>query len=171
MNICYTNTVAPYSLLEYNNYEHIKQMAMWALDVGDKQSRLTNVKADMSDWQVWSDTDLFNNFLNFLSKEIIYLPWVEKDFKLTFVNAWTAVYRKGDFTRIHDHTPSYLSFVLCLDDGGEVHPLIFSDNNTPVELMTGRIVVFPSYVRHHVPVYYGKSHRIVLAGNIEVVNE
>ena len=166
MNLFFTNTVSPYSIIEYSDYEYLKKMSLWAQNAGDCQNRSTNVKADMTQWQIWKETDLFNKFLSEASKEIISLSWVQNNKDFLFSNVWAAVYRKGDYATIHDHILTYISFVVCLDDGGLSHPLVFSDSNIQVEMITGRIVVFPSYVKHHVPVYYGESPRVVLAGNI-----
>jgi len=167
-----TNTISQYSLIEYQNYDYLKEMAQWALETSDEQNHRTNVKAKMSHWKIWSKTDLFNKFLTNIGEEVISLPWTADEFgSFIYTSAWTSVYTKGDYTKIHNHSPSYISIIASLDDGEYPHPVIFSDSNTEIEMITGRVLIFPGYIRHHVPVYHGDKPRIIFAGNLGVENE
>jgi len=167
-NSGFVNSFSPYSSLEYPDKLYLKKIAEWALEVGDKKNRSTNVKADMSDWTIFKETDFFDLYLKQLSDVIKELFWVPDDGPYMFTSAWTAVYNNGDYTVTHDHSPSFISFILCVDDGGNSHPVVFTDSGIEVEMITGKTLIFPGHLKHHVPVYRGDSPRIVLAGNIGV---
>jgi len=161
-----TNITANYSvdyLTDCNEY--LKEMSEFALkDTGDLSYK-TNVYAKMSGYDIHKTTGLFNDIAYRLGDIIKELAWVDKSYDIFLKNLWTAVYREGDYTIPHTHSNSTLSFVLCLEDSGISHPLVFTDSGLEIEMHRGKLVIFPGFIKHHVPLYRYKEPRIMLAGN------
>ena len=150
--------------------DYLKQMSDYALSDEGAESYKTNLFAKMSKWDIYNSTNLFNKFLDEITDILHRSHWVDFNRHVAITNLWTAIYRAGDFAKPHHHAPSFLSFVMCLEDSGHSHPLVFTDSGVEVEMHKGKIVLFPGYVNHHVPVYRNSEPRIILAGNIEVIH-
>ena len=69
--------------------------------------------------------------------------------ELAVINCWVADYRPGDFTHRHDHWPMLFSCVIYLDCDQDSAPLVLA-NDTVVQAVTGRMVIFPGWVEHEV---------------------
>ena len=135
--------------------------------LGDNMNHQTNVKAIMTSYEIWNETDLFNPLLD----RILYItntlfPIEDNDWEYDLVNCWGAIYQKENYTVPHKHLPYYLSFVYYLQSTGNT-PLIFNEGNklevTPKDDM---LIVFPSYLVHSVPKHEHNIDRICLAGNL-----
>tara|TARA_R110001592_G_scaffold100984_9_gene286061 strand:- start:237 stop:764 length:528 start_codon:yes stop_codon:yes gene_type:complete len=134
--------------------------------MGDHMQQTTNVKAIMSSWKIWEQTDILNTLLkNILSLVNKSFPLQDERWEYEINSCWTAVYKKGHYSNIHEHRPSEISFVYYLQSNGST-PLVFDDckfDTTPIDDM---LVAFPSYLRHSVPKHKDEEDRICLAGNI-----
>jgi len=127
----------------------------------------TNVKAKMTSWHIYNDTNIFNDFLDGLSQICRGLSWVyteNKHFKME--SMWGAVYNKGDYTIRHDHKNNLISFVYFLTTGNSNTPLIFEELNYKFTPQVNSIIFFPGDIVHYVPPHQGDEERIVLAGNV-----
>ena len=137
------------------------------LEIGDKQNRLTNVKADMTEWQTffpqWKDLsrDIVKNHLRKLVGEIE-ATWIVH-------SLWGINYKKGDHTIFHDHSPSTFSFSYYVRASKESSPLIFSDIDYELLPKENDLIIFPSHLKHGVPSQISDSERIVISGNINAM--
>ena len=83
-----------------------------------------------------------------------------------FNDFWANVYEKGDYALSHCHIPYDYSFVYFVKTKWYYSPLVFSDSGKKVRPKEGRLVIFPSYLMHHVPVHRYNDYRITLSGNM-----
>jgi len=163
-----TSVIANYSISYLmDKDEYLKQMSEFALNNENSQSYKTNVYAKMSESDIFNNTKLFDSFIDDLKKIIQHIPWIEKGHSFSIYNLWTVVYNKGDFTWPHHHG-DFISIVFCLEDGGRSHPIIFTDSDLEIEMHSGKMVIFPGHIKHHVPVYRYNKPRIMLACNIKI---
>ena len=156
-------------LEDYDNDLFVEQI----LSRGDKQERKTNIKAQMTEWNVrepeWYSLckDIIDNHIIFLSGEI--------DVRWKVVNVWGASYKKGDWTKNHAHRPCTFSF--CYYPKADIRdssPLCFPELKAEkkghlgyrVKPRTGQLVIFPSHLVHGVPLQKENRGRVVIAGNI-----
>ena len=126
----------------------------------------TNVKAKMSSWRTTSTSsmDIVKDWV--ISILHIKYSWIyEEKYKLFFPELWFAEYNKNDHANIHDHTPFSWSFVYFIQCPKGSAPLIFTSSGKKIKAEEGKIVIFPSSVKHHVPTNKCND-RIVMAGNI-----
>tara|TARA_R100000008_G_scaffold20722_1_gene10895 strand:+ start:28 stop:624 length:597 start_codon:yes stop_codon:yes gene_type:complete len=135
-----------------------------------KQGKKTNVKATMSNWNITSPE--IEKLKKYIKNEIGDTQFITKEkIEFDWVNFWAAVYYKGDYSVKHDHFPCYWSFVYFLKTKWYHSSLKFSDSGKKVRPKNGRYVIFPSYLQHHVPKHRYNNKRIVLAGNLTIVNQ
>ena len=123
----------------------------------------TNVKGKMSNWSMESDN------LDTLKGWITSLVKAKHNFKglatLRFVDTWYARYDKNDHTLEHDHNLSWLSFVYFVKCPRGSSPLIFTTSRKKGKAEEGKVVNYPSWIRHSVPKNRCED-RVVVAGNI-----
>ena len=138
-----------------------------AYRLGDSMNQTTNVRAIMSSWYIWDETQIFNLLLDNISNYIFSTskPQLATSATLHLQNAWSAIYKKGHFTDPHCHLPSYLSFVYYLKSNGNT-PLVFDECNFSLQPKDDTLVIFPSYLVHSVPVHKETEDRVVISGNI-----
>jgi len=138
--------------------------------LGDSLGKKSNVKALMTDWCIWKQSRVFNPLLKKILETYKKLGYNDSDsgFELIINCAWGAVYKKNDYTKPHDHHPSYSSFVYYLKSNGKT-PLIFKKSNFSVSPIDDTLIIFPSYLYHHVPVHEEDEDRVCIAGNIDAV--
>jgi hypothetical protein len=146
---------------------------------GDRQDRKTNVKADMTDWQLPIDhqNPPYNQFFDFLRvsmvdsitqllKPIDYSQ--QKPYSYSITSLWGAVYRVGDHTNLHNHFSSTFSFCYYLKMNNPPTPLQFRSIDHSITPTEGMLIIFPGWMNHCVPESISTDERIVLAGNITV---
>ena len=138
------------------------------LEIGDQQNRLTNVKADMTEWQSffpeWKDLsrDIVENHLIKLVGEIE-ATWIVH-------SLWGVSYKKGDHTIFHDHSPSTFSFCYYVRVSKGSSPLVFSDIDYKYFPEENNLIIFPSHLKHGVPSQLHDGQRIVISGNINAMS-
>jgi hypothetical protein len=149
--------------------DYKQQCIQEAYKIGDQQGKKTNVKAIMSSYAVWEETDVYNGILEKVSHEIRDKLISIKDKRWTYIliEAWIAIYKEGHYTTSHDHVPSQISFVYYLKANGNSSPLIFDGCEFQVNPYDDLLVVFPSHLIHSVPEHYGED-RICIAGNLSL---
>ena len=138
----------------------------------DCQNRQTNVKATMTEWNLDLPSQEFFHLKNtiYTVAKDRHLYW-NRIFKIEAI--WTNIYRKGDYTISHDHEPSRYSFVYFLKSKPNFSPLIFDNIDLKnkkkkwkvVKPTEGRLVIFPGFLKHRVPVHIHNETRITISGN------
>ena len=133
--------------------------------VGDTQSRKTNVKADMTDWFMQRKYQIFNSVGDIAIK--FAQEASPSEVQLELYDIWGAVYKRGDFTKAHDHWPHPWSFSYYVKSDGTT-PIIFPDSPYSLYPETNDIVLFPGILRHGVPIHESDEERIIVSGNIDI---
>lgn len=134
--------------------------------IGDQQSYTTNVKAIMSSYKVWEETKVFNPLFNRVLEIIKDLDPIQSNYHFNLVNAWSAIYKKGNHADRHHHLPSNYSWIYYLKTPPNSSPLIFNDINFELIIEDDLFVIFPSHLVHSVPSHSINEDRICLAGNL-----
>ena len=132
---------------------------------GDTQNRKTNVKADMTDWFMQREYQIFNLVGDIAIKLAQEASPFEAQFEL--YDIWGAVYKRNDFTKPHDHWPHPWSFSYYVKSDGTT-PIIFPEGGHYFYPKTNDIIVFPSILRHIVPIHESDEERIIVSGNINI---
>ena len=138
----------------------------------DQQNRTSNVKATMTGWNITSPQ--IERLKKYVSNEIDKsLPYCIKmvnagqpALKLIWKDFWGNVYHKGDYAKVHNHSPAMCSFVYFLKTKWYNSPLIFKEFGERVRPKEGKFVVFPGHIRHHVPKHRYNETRMTLSGNL-----
>ena len=79
---------------------------------------------------------------------------------------WFSYYNKDDYCKIHNHLPfclfSFVYFVQCPRGSS---PLVFETSGTRIKAEQGKVVIFPSIMKHGVPKNRCDG-RLALVGNL-----
>ena len=142
----------------------------------DKQDRKTHVKATMTDWDIITPqiAKLRKFLLNEVSCKFPTSAIGDEGLTPIFRDFWANIYHKGDYSEPHVHIPSSYSFVYFLKSKWFYSPHFFTSSMQKVRSRMGSFVIFPSYLRHHVPKHRYNESRITLSGNFyykEMVND
>ena len=118
---------------------------------GDEMNRVTNVQANMTNYK----THLSNIHFKTLGNTVIELCREGMQNKHEFVvcDMWGAIYKKGDWTKSHQHWPYTWSFTYYVKVSEKTSPLVF---------------IWPSIVLHEVPKQEVDEERIMIAGNLHM---
>ena len=142
--------------------------------LGDSMNRSTNVKALMTSYNIYEDSNIFNYLLNSISKSINVCPWVETNNLIKYSTAWGAIYKENEETIPHHHGNSLVSFVLYLQTDQTSSPLkIHTNPEIIIHPKVNDLIMFRGYVGHSVPPQPKviNNDRVVFAGNIvEIFN-
>ena len=135
--------------------------------VGDTQNRKTNVKADMTDWFMQRKYQIFNSVGDIAIKFAQEASPCEVQLELCDI--WGAIYKRGDFTKAHDHWPHPWSFSYYVKSDGTT-PIMFSESCSPCNFYpkTNDMILFPGILRHGVPIHESDEERIIVSGNINI---
>ena len=87
--------------------------------------------------------------------------------KTTYETAmWFSHYDKGDYAKVHHHLPFALfSWVYFVNSPKGSAPLVFETTGTKIRPEEGKVIIFPSVMRHGVPKNNCKD-RLTLVGNM-----
>ena len=167
--------IVPILIDDYPWHQDLKDSIVPLLEnYPDKQNRVTNVKATMTEWEWGTDNPKVHRLQIYLLNEI------KKFFSIgcyndngrnadpegmRLVNFWANIYNKGDYADSHNHRPAYYSFVYFLKTKWYNSSLVFSDSGQKVRPKEGRYVIFSAQTFHHVPKHKFDDTRITLAGN------
>lgn len=155
-----------------NNYRQdcIKEI----YKLGDVMNYSTNVKALMTSYHIYEDSDIFDNLFNIIIKSINICPWVDPNNSIRYASAWGAVYKENEETVPHNHGNTLVSFVLYLQTDQTSSPLkIHTSPEIIIYPKVNDLIMFRGHIKHSVPPQPTiiDKDRIVLAGNIiEVFN-
>ena len=154
----------------------------------DKQDKKTNVKATHTEWNFLPDNVQVKKLkvyvLNEINKDCPFRTILADDYvKLGMMELWANVYNKGDYALNHHHLPNNYSFLYFLKSKWYHSPFIIRPRSadrqyhkldpyihpTKIRPREGKFIVFPSHLRHEVPVHRFKEQRMTLSGNIRIV--
>ena len=112
----------------------------------------------------------FGDFFQTIAKYAVKISHTESPvpYNPIVIDIWGAIYSKGDRTISHDHWPALWSFCYYVSAPEGSAPLVFTSNNYEIQPKSGLLVMFPGWVKHHVPVQNIEAERIVVAGNIRM---
>ena len=134
----------------------------------------SNVKASIhTEWYWEPDNITFRNLKAYIVGEIerYFKPGATSDGSRNSVivkNFWANVYEKGDYAQSHCHKPYDFSFAYFVKAKWYDSPFVFTHGGKRVRPKEGRYVIFPSYLKHHVPKHRYNDPRITLSGNMKV---
>ncbi len=85
-------------------------------------------------------------------------------------DTWGLVYTTGQSAKVHNHWPSLWSYTYCVSACEECSPLMFPNAQEPLSVApkTSQMIVFPSWIKHEVPIHKCEHDRIMLSGNLNV---
>ncbi len=129
----------------------------------------SNVKAWSSDYYTHKETDVFSGYLSYISgfSQNIYNNMFSVNSELLLSNFWVSHYRKGDYTKKHNHAPSHQRTVLSgcyyahVEKGAS--PIIF-EGEEPIYPENDTLIIFSSNLNHEVPPT--NTERIVMSFNL-----
>ena len=156
----------------YRNPSLQKRIANTCRAIGDEQYKKSNVKADMTSWFM-HETDKDFEIIANKAIEIAH-DNSPSAVALATYDCWGAVYKKGDWSKNHDHWPQIWSWVYNVECCDDCAPLVFHDSRDDVNSdhayslkpKSGRFTMFPGWIKHSVPKHDCDHDRIIVAGNI-----
>ena len=86
-------------------------------------------------------------------------------YQLKVTDIWGQVYNIGDYQVSHDHILSDWSFVYYVNTPRRSSPLVFDECRKRIRLKAGQVIIFPSWLVHHVPPNKCEG-RVVIGGNL-----
>ena len=127
------------------------------------------VKAWSSSYQTHKETDVFSGYLNFISdfSQNIYNNMFSINQELSLSDFWVSHYKKGDYTKKHNHGSSFNGNVISgcyyvhVEEGAS--PIIF-EGEEPIYPENDTLIIFSSNLYHEVPPT--DTERIVMSFNI-----
>jgi len=159
-----------------------KRLKEIILTEGDKQNRKTNLKCDMTNWNLEQQyPELYQ-----LTNQIIFkgvIPYLTKVYskedydaapdvtahQFLLADMWGAVYNKNDYAIKHNHGLTHTSFCYYVEAPENCSPLIFDDTDIEVQPKTGMLVTFNADLFHSVPISEMDKKRIVISGNFDII--
>ena len=107
------------------------------------------------------------------------------DHNFKTVDCWGALYRNGDYIKVHNHWPCALSWTYYIKTTRNTSPLVFvnkleetssmstNENHLSAEEYVlqpepGDLVIFPSIINHRVPAEKSDDERIAAIGNVSM---
>lgn len=139
---------------------------------GDKHDKKTNVKALMTDWQMWKTNepcwkavaDQVINICKTLRPKGFY-----ENMTPCLTDMWGAMYLSEEKTIPHDHWPSTWSFCWYLNKPEDSPDLYFPEADYTLPVTKGTMVFFPGWLRHEVKSKPFKNKRYMIAGNVRLL--
>lgn len=135
---------------------------------GDKQYRRTNVQANMTAWDMFSN----EHFVPIIDWVIETLKEGDtpssplKTSELYCIDCWGINYKQGDTTNQHAHWPATYSFTYYVDACPNCAPLVFPGAQKAIKPNTGLVIIFPGGVSHMVPKQECEHNRVCISGNL-----
>ena len=147
-------------------------------NTGDQMKRVTNVKASMTKYRTkCAEFDELTLVINeYMSK--FYMGLIPpRIVDLDYTETWGAIYRKGDYTELHCHEPSKLSWIYYVKVSEKtaplyIHQIVNDDNQKETFKLVPKVsdlIYFPSWTPHSVPTEKSDEERIVVSGNTNII--
>lgn len=167
----FIKTKAKYLITTYPHHKSLNQKLEYDIkSTGDLKNYTTYAKSYMTNWketrfssfQILSEFIISTYNLNMVRNNVFYSI---KDIR----DMWGLIYNKGDFAEEHEHYIANLySFIYYVKASKKSSPLVFTDTfpfHKKIKPENGMLIIFPSYMRHKVPIQKYEDERIVIAGN------
>ena len=107
------------------------------------------------------------------------------DHNFKTVDCWGALYKKGNYIKVHNHWPCALSWTYYIKTTKNTSPLVFVNKLEETPFMSvngnhfsaeeyvlqpepGDLVIFPSIINHRVPAERSDDERIAVIGNVSM---
>ncbi len=137
-------------------------------EMGDKQDHKTNVKAQMTDWNM-QDKPGFDvlktkilDIVEFISKK-----YYNRPMKTRISDMWGMLYRKGDHAVVHDHWPALWSGVYYLKAPKKSGDLFFPQLKQSLMPTDNQLVIFNGSTRHGVKENLNDEERLCVSFNVK----
>ena len=160
---------------EYQFADRVKEQVLSLLKVCNPIPQSdSNVKAALhTEWDWEPDNITFRNLKSYIREEIekVYRPGATSGgvrLRCKCLNFWANVYEKGDYAQSHDHKPHDFSFAYFVKSKWYHSPLVFTNSGKRIRPKEGKYVIFPGYLKHHVPKNRYNDTRITLSGNLTI---
>ena len=163
---------------EYQFADRVKEQVLSSLKTCNPISQNnSNVKASIHTVWNWEPYNLkFRNLKAYIREQVEkhFRPGARSDGSRSWVKChtfWANVYEKGDYAISHCHKPMDFSFAYFVKSKWYYPPLVFTHSGKRIRPKEGRYIIFPSYVKHHVPKHRYRDTRITLSGNLLINRE
>ena len=154
-----------------SNEELQKRLAQTCRNIGDVQKSSTKVQASMTGrYMQATDSDFMEGCR--MAMDFAYDNSPRQGVPLMPYDCWGAIYSKGNYTKIHEHWPQIWSWVYNVECCPDCSPLVFNDaynekiKGGSIHPHSGKMILFPGWIRHFVPEHQCDHDRIILAGNL-----
>ena len=144
-------------------------------DYGDRQNHKTNVKAQMTEWDMYHEPGfkkLADITLN-ISKQISKAKY-NRSINPILSNLWGMKYKSEEIALSHDHWPAIWSFAYYLNVPKGAPGLFFPDmgeQGGERKIEPGLLIFFEGHIKHAVRPAKFKGYRYVVSGNIKEKND
>jgi hypothetical protein len=150
---------------ELDHFEVVKNI----LDIQKQfpESRVSSINAWHTDYSTLSKTKILDSLISIIEEKVKKIDYSRTSWKLEVYEYWAIIYKKEDYTEMHDHAGSVLSFVYYAQTFEDSAPLVFKDK-LMIRPKNGMLIIFPSFLEHSVPISGSDKDRIVVAGNLYI---
>ena len=129
----------------------------------------SNVKAWSSNYHTHNETEVFLDYVSHILgvSQNTYNNMFSVNSELLLENFWVSHYRKGDYTKKHNHAPTYQRTIISgcyyahVEKGAS--PIIF-EGEEPIYPENDTLIIFSSNLYHEVPPT--DTERIVMSFNL-----
>ena len=137
-------------------------------DMGDKQDHKTNVKAQMTEWNM-EDKPGFSKLKEYIFPIISFISkkYYNRQLNARLSDMWGMIYRKGDHAIVHDHWPALWSGVYYLKAPKKSGDLYFPQLKQSFEPQDNMLVLFSGNTRHGVKENLSDEERIAVSFNVK----
>tara|TARA_Y100000004_G_C8874286_1_gene394694 strand:- start:444 stop:1001 length:558 start_codon:yes stop_codon:yes gene_type:complete len=137
---------------------------------GDKMNHKTNVKAQMTEWQMYNKPGFKDlaDIAKTIGGQISKLKY-NVDISFSLKNIWGMKYKSGEQAIPHDHWPALWSFAYYVNAPEGAPGLFFpemGDQGGERKLQKGLMVFFQGHIKHSVRPTKFKGYRYVVSGNL-----
>ena len=150
---------------------------------GDRLQSATAAKCYMTQWDMHQEYDSFKKLSELVISLAKTVPLANatnkngdpRQYAYNIVDSWGLIYNKKQFTKSHQHWPHIWSFTYCVKGCENCSPLVFDDGFDPndngvfsVNPKVGKIILWPAWLYHSVPIHKCEHERIMAVGNLIV---
>jgi hypothetical protein len=135
---------------------------------GDRQNYNTNVKAQMTDWNMENKPgfkELKEIILNMSIQAS--LEKYKTNIKPEILNMWGMKYKSGEQALMHDHWPSLWSCAYYINPPENSPGLLFPEADVMRKVEHGLLIMFEGFVKHSVVPTNFEGYRYVVSANIK----
>lgn len=139
--------------------------------VGDVQNNGTNVKGQMTEWNMLRYSE-FNTLGEIFKNVVVNISQVAYDypFNPAIDQIWGIKYKSEDETLEHNHFPSHFACVYYVSVPENAPGLYFPEANIERAVKTGSLIFFEGSTLHSVKKRQFNGFRYAVAANISHVN-